>query len=147
MKNLQFFYTLGFFLEGVCKRHIFIQFQAEIILLSSVADSGPGALFLPGSGIGFFRIPDLGSQIANQCFESGYGMGKKSRSLTRIRGPESFWPWIGDGKNSDPGSGLNILDPQHWKKVQKTYPEFGSRGQKALVNTAFVIYFVPKLQL
>jgi hypothetical protein len=29
----------------------------------------------------------------------------------RIR--ESFWPWIRDRKNSDPGSGINIPDPKH----------------------------------
>jgi hypothetical protein len=37
----------------------------------------------------------------------------------RIGDPESFDPgW--DGKNSDPGSGINILDPEHWKKAGST---------------------------
>jgi hypothetical protein len=27
--------------------------------------------------------------------------------------PESLWPWIRDGKKSDPGSGINVPDPQH----------------------------------
>jgi hypothetical protein len=60
-----------------------------MILLSSVADSGPVPYSLPGSGIGFSRIPDLGSKIPNQCFESGSGMGKKIKI---------------------PGSGMNIPD-------------------------------------
>ncbi len=40
-----------------------------------------------------------------------------SLMLMRIRFWESFWPWIQDGKTSDPGSGINILDTQHWYKV------------------------------
>ncbi len=37
---------------------------------SSVADPDPGsgAFSTPGSGIGFFRIPDLGSRIPNPYF-------------------------------------------------------------------------------
>ncbi len=31
----------------------------------------------------------------------------------RIQDPESFWPWIWDGKNLDPGLGINIPDPKH----------------------------------
>ncbi len=32
--------------------------------------------------------------------------------------PESFRPWIRNPgrKNSDPGSDINITDPQHWLK-------------------------------
>ncbi len=39
-----------------------------------------------------------------------------SRMRIRIRNPESFWPWIRDPgkKNLDPGSGINIPDPQHF---------------------------------
>jgi hypothetical protein len=42
----------------------------ESMLRNSVADPDPGsgAFLTPGSGIGFFRIPDLGSQI--HIFES-----------------------------------------------------------------------------
>jgi hypothetical protein len=29
--------------------------------------------------------------------------------------PQCFWPWIRDGKNSYPGSEINIQDPQHCK--------------------------------
>jgi hypothetical protein len=34
--------------------------------------------------------------------------------LIRIRDQESFWPGIRDGKKLDPGSGINIPDPQHY---------------------------------
>ncbi len=30
---------------------------------------------------------------------------------------ESFWPWIRDGKNSDPGTVINILDLNHYSKL------------------------------
>ncbi len=107
-----------------------------MILLSSVADSGPVPYSLPGSGIGFSRIPDLGSKIPNQCFESGSGMGKKIKipgsgmnipdhisesletlfwvkntylnSFMRIRNSESSWPW---------SRIFLTLDPQHRKKL------------------------------
>ncbi len=36
----------------------------------SVADPGSVAFLTPRSGIGFFRIPDLGSRIPNHIFES-----------------------------------------------------------------------------
>jgi hypothetical protein len=41
-----------------------------LILVVSVADPDPGsgAFLTPGSGIGFFRIPDLGSRIPNPYF-------------------------------------------------------------------------------
>jgi hypothetical protein len=55
----------------------------------SVANPDPGSAFLtPGSGIGFFRFPDLGIFVV-AIFGSG----------------------IRDGLNS--GSGINIPDPQH----------------------------------
>jgi hypothetical protein len=42
----------------------------KMITYTSVADPGSGAFLTldPGSGIGFFRIPDLGSRIPNQYF-------------------------------------------------------------------------------
>jgi hypothetical protein len=41
---------------------------------------------------------------------------KYSNSLMRIRDPgwRQFGSGIRDGKKSDPGSGINIPDPQHW---------------------------------
>ncbi len=45
---------------------------SKIFVSDSVVDPDPGSgAFLtpdPGSGIGFFRIPDLGSQIPNSYF-------------------------------------------------------------------------------
>ncbi len=40
------------------------------VLQLSVADPDPGsgAFLTPGSGIGFFRIPELGSRISNSYF-------------------------------------------------------------------------------
>jgi hypothetical protein len=47
----------------------------------------------------------------------------------RIRDPESVWPWIQypGWKNSDPGSGIYIPDPQHWilatvLRIRDVYP-------------------------
>ncbi len=37
---------------------------------------------------------------------------------------ERFWSWIRDGKKSDPGSGVNIPDPQHCAKLLKTWSLF-----------------------
>ncbi len=36
-----------------------------------------------------------------------------------VRDPESVWPWIRDGKIRirDPGSEINIPDPQHWANL------------------------------
>ncbi len=42
-----------------------------------------------------------------------------SLMLMRIRFWECFWPWIRDGKTSDPGSEINILDTQHWYKSRR----------------------------
>jgi hypothetical protein len=35
----------------------------------------------------------------------------------QIRNSGSCQLWIQDGKKSDPGSGINIPDPQHWGKL------------------------------
>jgi hypothetical protein len=40
-----------------------------------------------------------------------------------MRIQESFPPWIRDGKNSDPESGINIADPQHCYYDRMEYPE------------------------
>jgi hypothetical protein len=34
--------------------------------------------------------------------------------------PGIFSLWIRDGKNSHPGSGINIPDPQHWYTREQT---------------------------
>jgi hypothetical protein len=56
---------------------------------------------------------------------------KYLNSLMRIpiRDPEFFLPWIRDPswKNSDPGSGINIPDPQYWLYINNLC--LGSGGQ------------------
>ncbi len=77
----------------------------EVIVFSSVADPDPGSgAFLtwirdpvpfwpldPGSGIGFFRIPDLGSRIPNPYFWElcDNFLGKKFYNSLKI-GPNVF---------------------------------------------------------
>jgi hypothetical protein len=50
-------------------------------------------------------------------FLAFFGGLKYLNSLIRIRDPgwRQFGSGIRDGKKSDPGSGINIPDPQHWK--------------------------------
>jgi len=112
---------------------------------SSIADTDPGSYaFLllnpdPGSEIGF--IPELGSRIPNPLnsltiganffvknkiiynyIKFTYGMAtKKVRQQTFFHSPLFV---VGSGirdsgflKNQDPGSGINILDPQHCIQV------------------------------
>jgi hypothetical protein len=113
----------------------------------SVADPDPGsgALLTPGSGIGFFRIPDLGSRLSDNFFGKKEGTGTGTLILcelakilflifnfvmfeaTKKGRTTNFFPslfcncccWIGDqgswiDKYQDPGSGINIPDPQDW---------------------------------
>jgi hypothetical protein len=44
--------------------------MVEAVLRIRILDPGSGAFLTPGSGIGFFRIPDLGSRIPPDMFES-----------------------------------------------------------------------------
>jgi hypothetical protein len=39
-------------------------------------------------------------------------------------------PGSGMGKNQDPGSGINIPDPQHWQDTEKIIPDLVSSGSK-----------------
>jgi hypothetical protein len=65
-----------------------------------IRDEQPGSYFL---------------ELRNQffCFFGGL---KYINSFMRIRDPgwRQFGSGIRDGKKSDPGSGINIPDPQHW---------------------------------
>ena len=65
----------------------------------SVADPDPrsGAFLTPGSGMGRKSASGSGNRF--------FGL-KYLNSLMRIRDPG----W----RQSDPGSGINIPDPQHW---------------------------------
>ncbi len=73
----------------------FMKMKAVPIFFFSVADPDPGSgAFLtpgPGSGIGFFRIPDLGSRIPNSyfCELSDNFLGKKFYNSLKI-GPNFF---------------------------------------------------------
>ncbi len=128
--------------------HLLKQLQDAELLLdtgtiwlfsSSVADPDPGssAFLTPGSGIGFFRIPGLGSRILNPYFWelSDNFLSKKvynslimAQIFCEIYGYKKscdnklfFTPlfccrfWIRDPRSGiwDPGSGINIPDPQH----------------------------------
>jgi hypothetical protein len=61
---------------------------------TSVADPDPGsgAFLTPGSGMGFFRIPDLGSRIPRPYFEEFFDnfFGKKFYNSLKI-GPIFFF--------------------------------------------------------
>jgi hypothetical protein len=66
----------------------------------------------PGSGM---NNPDhIFLELRNHFFDF-LGL-KYLNSLMRIRDPgwRQFGSGIRDGKKSDPGSGINIPDPQHW---------------------------------
>jgi hypothetical protein len=98
------------------------------IVHSSVADPDPG------SGIGYLFDPwirDPGWKKVSirirdeqpgsyflELFLLFWGL-KYLNSLMRIRDPgwRQFGSGIRDGKKSDPGSGINIPDPQHWYTV------------------------------
>ncbi len=83
------------------------------MIFNSVADPDPG------SGIGFFRIPDLGSRTPNpykiilQFYAiCGY---KKSMLRIRFREPVPFWPLY-------PGSGIGFFpDPGSRYPGSQTY--------------------------
>ncbi len=66
---------------------------ANLILFGSVADPDPGsgAFLTPGTGMGFFRIPDLGSRIPRPYFEELFDkfFGKKFYNSLKI-GPNFF---------------------------------------------------------
>ncbi len=123
------------------------------VLLIRIRDPVPFWPLDPGSKIGFFRIPDLGSQshifeslMIIFCIKSSIILWKlaqiflfsnsntnnfqfceiwanKTRYDKKKFSPLSFVsvfgsgirdPGSGMGKNQDPGSGINIPDPQHW---------------------------------
>jgi len=67
-----------------------------------------------GSGIRDEQPRSYFLELRNHFFGLKY-----LNSLMRIRDPgwEQFGSGIRDGKKSDPGSGINIPDPQHWLQV------------------------------
>jgi hypothetical protein len=61
-----------------------------------------------GSGSGMNNQDHISESFKNNFFGLKY-----LNSLMRIQGPGWEKIRIRDGKNSDPGSGINIPDPQH----------------------------------
>jgi hypothetical protein len=92
-----------------------------------------------GSGSGM-NNPDHISKSLLKIFGLNY-----LNSLVRIR--DSGWKIrIRDGKNSDPRSGINNLDPQHWTnndlKLASSSSFFSmlfSRSRKAALNATVII--------
>jgi hypothetical protein len=73
-----------------------------------------GAFLTPGSGMGESQHPDP---------------GWTTRSYLELRNHFfAFWRQFGsgirDGKESDPGSGINIPDPPHWTQLWATISTF-----------------------
>jgi hypothetical protein len=62
-------------------------------------------------------------------------------SLMRVRdlGLKKFGSGIRDGKNSDPVSGINIPDPQHWAKHKGKKKR--KKGQKWSPNASTISFF------
>jgi hypothetical protein len=66
----------------------------------------------------------------------------------RIRDPgwRQFGSGIRDGDSSDPGSGINIPDPQHWGKVN-TFLQYGlsylglTLAQYPVFNIIYILKF------
>jgi hypothetical protein len=51
-----------------------------------------------------------------------------------------FYCCRGMGKNQDPGSGINIPDPQHWSEVWD--PDHSTFKQKSLEKPGFLLFCV-----
>jgi hypothetical protein len=85
--------------------------------VGSVADQGSSAFLTPGSGIG--KNSGSGSGVNNRDHNSEslktifWVKTLKFFDVDPGSGMEKIW--IRDGKKSDPGSGVNIPDPQHWQ--------------------------------
>jgi hypothetical protein len=75
---------------------------------SGIRDEQPGSYFL---------------ELRNLFFLFFFWGLKYLNSLMRIRDPgwRQFGSGIREGKKSDPGSGINIPDPQHWFYYNKTW--------------------------
>ncbi len=111
-------------------------------MVSRVADPGSGAFLTLGSGMSKKSRSGSGIRIRNEHSGSYLrelrtnflGLLRYLNYLMRIWiwEPESFFflgSGIRDGQNSDPGSGINIPDPQHrWMPN----PADGERGLKDL---------------
>jgi hypothetical protein len=95
-------------------RHkIWYRGYVTVTVLSSVAvpDPGSGAFLTPGSGMG--KKARSGSGMNNlghisESLKKQFSVLKYISSLMQIRDGKKFGSGIGDGKISDPGSGINI---------------------------------------
>jgi len=110
-------------------------------MVSRVADPGSGAFLTLGSGMSKKSRSGSGIRIRNEHSGSYLrelrtnflGLLRYLNSLMRMDAGAGifFYPGSGirDGQNSDPGSGINIPDPQHrWMPN----PADGERGLKDL---------------
>ncbi len=108
-------------------------FFFKAVLRIRIRDPGLRAFLTPGSGIRDGRKLASGSGIRDEQPGSYFlelrnhflpflGL-KYLNSLMRIRDPgwRQFGSGIRDGKKSDPGSGINIPDPQHCLKESTLY--------------------------
>jgi hypothetical protein len=94
-------------------------------MVSSVADPGSGAFLTLGSGMGKKSKSGSGIRIREghpgsyfrELRTKFFGLLRYLNSLMRMDAGAGifFYPGSGirDGQNSDPGSGINVPDPQH----------------------------------
>jgi hypothetical protein len=94
--------------------------QVRHIVLNSVADSGSRGFFTPGSGIEKIQSQDPGSgmNIQDFIFENLVSVFWVKNTFSKFFDAKSD-PGFGILSTLDPGwkkigSGINVLDPQHW---------------------------------
>ncbi len=85
------------------------------VVTNSVADPDPGsgAFLTPVSGIRIRIRDEQPGSYFRELKNKFFGL-KYLNSLMRIRDGKKFGSGIRDGKNSDPGSRINLPEPQHW---------------------------------
>jgi hypothetical protein len=71
----------------------------------------------PGSGAFLTSGSGNPGWVKNQDAESFKKQFSGLKYLNFLCGSGMEKIWIRDGKSSDPGSGINIPDPQHWWEV------------------------------
>jgi hypothetical protein len=81
-------------------------------------DQGSGAFLIPGSGMGRKSASGSGMNNPDHIFQSLETIFLRLKYLYFLMWiPDPGWRQFGsgirDGKKSDPGSGINIPDPQH----------------------------------
>jgi hypothetical protein len=90
---------------------------ARAVLRTRILDPVLFLPLVPGSGYGT-RILDGKNPYPGELRISFFGL-KRLEFIDADPDPGFCQPWIRDGKNRNPGSGLNIPDPQHWQRDTK----------------------------